>query len=44
MRNNFEVKYQVKKDEVVKSFNAERQRRRDFVFVVLGKVIRWLGV
>ena len=29
MRNNFEVKYQVKKDEVVKSFNAERQRRRE---------------
>ena len=29
MRNNFEVEYQVKKDEVVKGFNAERQRRRE---------------
>ena len=29
MRNKFEVEYQVKKDEVIKSFNAERQRRKE---------------
>ena len=29
MRNKIEVEYQVKKDEVVKSFNAERQRRKE---------------
>ena len=29
MRNKIEVGYQVKKDEVVKSFNAEGQMRRE---------------
>ena len=29
VRNKIEVEYQVKKDEVIKSFNAEKQRRRE---------------
>ncbi len=29
VRNKIEVEYQVKKDEVDRSFNAEKQRRRE---------------